>query len=800
MRISRSSKWITVLLSVLSLVSIASTLFSFELLAQRRSVNDSLLKALVAAEQLTRGSDELTSAIRGYAATGDSQYWYDYTNELTVNRSRDRALAELYTLDLRVSEIASFVQAMAASNGLVNLENQAAAEVARGDLKKAVALVYGPEYAHEKSAILSPIHTASVAIEDRLTQERDALTSWAAAIQVIAVAATAINVLAIVGSLLFFFQRRVIFPIVRLTTLTKQLVAGDREVRFGHEGDHSEIGELAATLEASRIADERFERQRWVKDGLTEIAAALQVAEDLETLGDRVVALLAPRLGCGSAQISFRDPLTGRLSCIGTYGLGEGVCHDLEADQGLVAEALRGGQPIVVTDLPADYPKIKSSLGEASPREVVLIPVLSGATALAVVELATFAPLSGPRWELATELSAILAPRLEVLVRTLRTRQLLEETKAQASQLADQAEQMKRLFSEQQAILDSANAGVVMIRSRVIQRCNQQADEIFGWPSGAQVGRSTRIWFPDEQSFVELGAASDEAIRQDWTFRRVQRMVRRDGSRFWARLTSRSLAKNDPSQGLVVMVEDITAEREVNEALLAAKETAEAATQAKSAFLANMSHEIRTPMNAVLGMAHLALKTDLTPRQKDYLTKIESSGKHLLGIINDILDFSKIEAGKLSLENAPFNLETTLQTVAGFLGQKATDKGLELLFDIAPDVPRNLVGDSLRLGQILLNLGTNAVKFTEAGEIKLSARVQEQTVDGALLWFGVKDTGIGLTEGQAELLFQSFQQADMSTTRQFGGTGLGLAICKKLAELMGGAVGVQSQADAGSEF
>ena len=229
-RISQSSKWITVLLSFLSVVSIASTLFSFQLLAQRREVNDALLKAVVAADKFVHGSDDLTSAIRGYAATGDSQYWYDYTNELTVNRSRDEAIDDLNKLNLRPSEISQFVQAKAASDGLVNLENQAAAAAARRDLATAVALVYGTEYVHEKSAILTPVHVASAAIEDRLTQERQDLTEWAAAVQVVSVAATALNVVAILGSLLFFFQRRVILPIVQLTMQTKKLVAGDKGV------------------------------------------------------------------------------------------------------------------------------------------------------------------------------------------------------------------------------------------------------------------------------------------------------------------------------------------------------------------------------------------------------------------------------------------------------------------------------------------------------------------------------------------------------------------------------------------
>jgi two-component system sensor histidine kinase/response regulator len=253
-------------------------------------------------------------------------------------------------------------------------------------------------------------------------------------------------------------------------------------------------------------------------------------------------------------------------------------------------------------------------------------------------------------------------------------------------------------------------------------------------------------------------------------------------------------------QGLLGIGRNITQRKEHEEEVRRAKETAEDATRMKSDFLANMSHEIRTPMNAIIGLSHLVLKTELTARQRDYIAKVQSSGQHLLGVINDILDFSKVEAGKLDLEHADFELEKLLDNTAHLIGDKSHAKGLELVFEVAPDVPPNLVGDSLRLGQILLNYANNAVKFTEKGEIVVSVRASERTDKDVLLHFRVQDTGIGLTAEQVSRLFQSFSQGDTSTTRKFGGTGLGLAISKRLAELMGGQVGVESELGKGSSF
>ncbi|MFN7152778.1 MAG: PAS domain S-box protein [Acidovorax sp.] len=331
---------------------------------------------------------------------------------------------------------------------------------------------------------------------------------------------------------------------------------------------------------------------------------------------------------------------------------------------------------------------------------------------------------------------------------------------------------------------------------------NRAYEQAFGVQREKLIGKTVMdLDFLPESDRSRFEADSHEALHGVQSVHKEVDMPYADGmihhTLFWLHGFSRPDGSPGGAIGTFV---DITDRQRAEQDLRRAKELAEESTALKSNFLANMSHEIRTPMNAIIGMSHLALKSGLSPRQHDYVSKIQQAGQHLLGVINDILDFSKIEAGKLAVEKHPFMIDRMLESVSDVVGYKAGAKGLELVCDVAADVPPNLVGDSLRLGQILINFANNAIKFTETGEISIAVRMLEDGGSRVMLRFEVRDTGIGLTAEQMGRLFQSFQQADTSTTRRYGGTGLGLAICKSLAELMGGQVGVESTFGKGSTF
>lgn len=753
MKIKTANQLAIGLVIIVSTLSVGMILYSDA--AHQRSVKafDTHHEATLAAEMLQAGSDELTQSVRSFAATGNERYRIAFDKELYITKSRDLAVERLNKLGLDSAEKQLIANAKRESDALLALEARAFAAGAKDDLRTAVAIVYGEDYYAYKSRITESIQSALKMMNDRQNKVNAELAERAQILKWAALLAAIFNTLVIMAVLLLFYRRTIIVPLIRLAAQTQDLVSGRRDMQFSRPTDAHELSRLTAGLD--------------------------------------------------------------------------------------------------------DYLKASKRLDE-------------------------------------------------------------------------QQRELQKINKEQEAIFDAASVGVVLIKDRIIQRCNRRLDEMLGYQDGEQVGQPTRIWYPDSEGWDASSQETYEHIWQGDVFDRELQMLRKDGTIFWARMTARAVDPTDRSKGIVDIVEDVSSRRAAADALhnskkkferlvedignefvvfsydaktvvnyvsrgfesvfgfsrekilgqpwtainwikadlefaaadaerllrreselqkldmrfihpdgkertiavtshavwdnfgkplgvegvaiditqrkldelalIKAKRMAEQAARIKSDFLSNMSHEIRTPMNAIMGMLHLLGKTELNLKQREYLNKTRFSSQHLLGIINDILDLSKIEAGKLKVERIAFERDRMLDDVIGLVRERASERGLELTINISDEVPANLLGDPLRLGQVLINFANNAIKFTEKGEVEIRVNVIEADDNEVTLRFAVRDTGIGLSKEQQAELFQPFQQADTSTTRRYGGTGLGLAISQRLAGMMGGEVGCESKLGEGSIF
>ena len=351
---------------------------------------------------------------------------------------------------------------------------------------------------------------------------------------------------------------------------------------------------------------------------------------------------------------------------------------------------------------------------------------------------------------------------------------------------------------EQQAILSSAAFGIALTRNGLFTRANQACEAMFGYAPGEMAGTSVVALGYSEQAALQLRAVLHAALSRGGFIDTELKLKRCNGEGFWCRLSGRSVDPARPVVGGIVWVaEDVTERRRMADALAAARDAAEAASRAKSAFLANTSHEIRTPLNGLIGLTRIALQAR-TPAddRMQLLRQILDSAEHLGEIMGGVLDMSKIEAGKLALEARDFDLHELLTSLHAMYGAVATGRELRLVLKVSPAVPRVVFGDPVRVRQIVSNFISNALKFTTEGEISIAA----ESRPGDRVRITVRDTGIGIDAATLGHLFQPFTQADVSTTRRFGGTGLGLSICRELATLMGGEVGVASDAGRGSAF
>jgi two-component system sensor histidine kinase/response regulator len=793
MRIQRTSQIITVGIIVLSLLAIACAAVSRHFRIVQESAYETRRKMFNLTEQLAGGSDRLTAAVRAYAATGDHRFYDAFQKELKVDRNRDLAMDGLRQLVLTPYELELLTRAKRNSDRLVNLENKAFAAASAHDVSRAIQIVYGPEYMTAKASIMDPIAECRRELEQRLTSNATRLSRRAGILANIALSAFVLNALAMLAALLMFYRRRVINPLACLNVSLRHLASGKPGARIGYQIDSSEIGEVARSMESYRVTVDEAERQRWVKSSVAEISDALQGAEQPGDFGRRLLSKLVPLVGGGCGVFHLLHEPDGRFYFAASYGV-ERRTDDLGfgPGEGIAGQAVLERKAVILSDIPPGYIRIGSSLGDATPRMLAAVPIMAQDRALAVLEIASFSPLNDQQRELLDETADMVALKLDILQRNLRTRELLDQVR--------NTEERTRLILESTAegIYGLATDGrITFVNSAACRMLGFTPDEIVGQLAHPLIHHHR----PDGRVYP-VEECPMRAACQEGTDRRVddEFLWRKDGVGFPVEYGAKPIVKDGHILGAVVSFADITERKQQEHDLKGAKAHAEEATEMKSMFLANMSHEIRTPMNAIIGLSHLALKTPLSPKQHDYITKVHNAGTSLLAVINDILDFSKIEAGRLEIESTSFKLDDVISSVTTLTAQKAHEKGLEFLAHVARGIPEHLVGDPLRLGQILTNFVNNAVKFTERGEIRLDIELLERTGEKVQLKFSVHDSGIGMTPEQSAKLFQPFTQADMSTTRKHGGTGLGLTICRRLVELMGGRIWLDTAPGVGSTF
>jgi CheY-like chemotaxis protein len=552
-------------------------------------------------------------------------------------------------------------------------------------------------------------------------------------------------------------SRLITRPIRRIASLMTQLAAHDHSIEIRQAGRRDEIGEIARALQVFKQMAIETSEQAWVKGNATDIAGELQKVADQRAFGDRLTGTLAPLLGAGAAVFHAYDEERRSLELQGSYGYGEhgqpSPRHAL--GEGLVGQCALERKPITLENVPAGYVRIRSGTGEAPPSHISVLPLLSRDKLVGVLELASFRPLTYAQENLLDELLPIAALSLENLGRALHTQELLQRTREQADELRASEEALRAQQHELQASNDELSR-----KTRELQE------------------QSQRLLASEEELRVqteELQASNEELRQKTETLNEQKRMLE-------------------------------ALQRETEEK---AQELARA-SQYKSEFLANMSHELRTPLNSLLILSRSLAENrehNLNEEQVESARIIHDSGSNLLRLINDILDLSKVEAGKMELVSGELPLADLARSLKRTFAHVAQEKGLEFRVDIEPGLPDSILTDAAKLEQVANNLVGNAFKFTHQGGV--TVRIARPPAGVALpvrlrgraaVALTVRDTGIGIPRAKRERVFNAFEQVDASTSRQYGGTGLGLAISRRLAELLGGDIALESEEGRGSAF